>query len=190
MNRNFEISINNEMNVLFTNMNDVTRPSFSVQVLSTGFEHLYTASWQHAISIVFGGKAEIVEEHPFATIGCVDGPIPMPMTVRFVKGVFIGSIKRPNKLRRPNRKNLYARDRGCCQYCGKPLSYDKSTVDHIIPRSRGGNDNWENIVLSCAPCNYKKGNRLLGELDMELRCVPFRPGNLQNIIRDLGYECL
>lgn len=141
----------------------------NVHVLSTGFEQLYTTSWQHAISIVFGGKAEIVETHPSETIGCVDGSIPMPVIVRFKKGVFAGAIKRPNRPRKPTRKNLYVRDRGTCQYCGDKLTYEGSTLDHVLPKSKGGLDLWENLVLCCAPCNYKKGNKLLSESGLQLR---------------------
>jgi len=140
----------------------------NVHVLSTGFEQLYTTSWQRAISIVFGGKAEIVDIHPSETIGCVDGPIPMPTAVRFKKGVFAGAINRPYKPHKPTRKNLYVRDRGTCQYCGTGLTYEKSTLDHVIPKSRGGEDKWENLVLCCAPCNYKKGNKMLCDSGLAL----------------------
>ena len=140
----------------------------NVHVLSTGFEQLYITSWQHAVSIVFGGKAEVIEEHPSVTIGCVDGPIPMPTAVRFKEGVFAGAYKLPRKPRKPTRKNLYIRDRGTCQYCGDHLTYEKSTIDHVLPKSKGGLDLWNNIVLSCAPCNYKKGNKLLAESGLKL----------------------
>jgi len=148
---------------------DMQNTSINVNVLSTGFEPLYTTSWQHAISIVFGGKAEVVEEHPSAVIGCVDGSIPMPTSVRFKKGVFAGAIKRPFKPRKPTRKNLYIRDSGMCQYCGSKLTYEKSTLDHVVPKSRGGEDKWENLVLCCEPCNYKKGSKMLSESGLILR---------------------
>tara|TARA_Y100000034_G_C6904889_1_gene419571 strand:- start:3700 stop:4170 length:471 start_codon:yes stop_codon:yes gene_type:complete len=140
----------------------------NVYVLSTGFEQLYTTSWQHAISIVVGGKAEVIEEHPSVTIGCVDGPIPMPVKVRFKQGVFAGAFNRPRKPRKPTRKNLYIRDRGTCQYCGDKLTYENSTIDHVLPKSKGGEDKWENIVLACAPCNYQKGSKLLADSGLTL----------------------
>ena len=143
--------------------------SANVHVLSTGFENLYVVSWQDAMSDIFGGRVEVVEEHPSKTIGCVDGPIPMPLSVRFKQGVFAGAIKRPNRPRKPTRINLYIRDKGVCQYCGDKLTYEGSTLDHVLPKSRGGGDKWENLVLCCPPCNYKKGNKLLSESGLALR---------------------
>lgn len=147
----------------------------AVEVLSTGFEQLYMTTWQHAISVVFCGRAEIVTAHPTHVIKCVDEVIPMPMSVRFKKGVFAGAIKRPASQKTPTRSNLYIRDAGICQYCEKKLPYDKSTRDHVIPQSRGGKDEWENLVLCCESCNCKKGSKLLSETSLRLRRAPFKP---------------
>jgi len=67
---------------------------------------------------------------------------------------------------------LFARDGWRCQYCG---SAGKLTLDHVVPRSRGGDSVWENVVTSCAPCNLKKGNRLLDEVEMRLVSIPKPP---------------
>ena len=140
-----------------------------VEVLSTGYEPLYTTTWQDAISDVFGGRAEVVETHPTQKIRTVDGSIPMPLRVRFKVGVFVGAIKRPQKILRPNRKNIYNRDDGICSYCNKNLHYSDATIDHVFPRSRGGEDTWDNLTLSCASCNIKKGNRTPAEAGMRVR---------------------
>ena len=64
---------------------------------------------------------------------------------------------------------IYQRDDHTCQYCG---SQKRLTVDHVIPRSRGGQDTWENMVVACSPCNVKKGNTLLEQTGMKLKRVP------------------
>jgi len=139
-----------------------------VEVLSTGFEPLYRTSWQDAVKDVYTGRLEVIENHVDLMIGTVRGAVPLPKIVRFRNGVFLGKIKIPPKSRKPNRKNIFERDKGQCRYCDKGLSYDSSTVDHVTPKSRGGRNSWNNLVLSCAPCNYKKGSRTPAEAGMRL----------------------
>jgi 5-methylcytosine-specific restriction endonuclease McrA len=74
--------------------------------------------------------------------------------------------------RKISRRALFARDDWRCQYCG---SSGRLTLDHVVPRSRGGDSVWENVVTSCAPCNLRKGNRLLHEVRMHLRRQPRPP---------------
>lgn len=139
-----------------------------VKVLSTGYELLYDTGWQDAIKDVWAGRLEIIETHPTIRIGTVDGYTPFPMTVRFKKGVFLGAIKVPPKARKPNRKNIFERDGAKCQYCSRDLVFAHSTMDHIVPRSRGGRNTWSNLVLCCAPCNGKKGDKTPTEAGMTL----------------------
>jgi 5-methylcytosine-specific restriction endonuclease McrA len=72
-------------------------------------------------------------------------------------------------IQKPTRALIYQRDDHTCQYCG---SQKKLTIDHIVPRSRGGQDTWENMVVACSTCNTKKGNTLLEQTGMKLRRVP------------------
>ena len=74
--------------------------------------------------------------------------------------------------RKISRRALFARDGWRCQYCG---STGKLTLDHVVPRSRGGDSVWENVVTSCAPCNLRKGDRLLEEVHMRLIAAPRPP---------------
>jgi 5-methylcytosine-specific restriction endonuclease McrA len=74
-----------------------------------------------------------------------------------------------------NRRNIYARDRNRCQYCGKKFSTSELSLDHVVPRSRGGDSVWENVVTACAPCNHKKGDRTLEESGLTLRRLPRPP---------------
>lgn len=139
-----------------------------VKVLSTGYEPMYDTAWQDAVKDVHAGRLEIVETHPTMCIGTVAGPEPLPVIVRFKVGVFLGRIKVPPKNTKPSRKNIYERDSGRCQYCCKPLTFSISTVDHVVPRSRGGKNTWSNLVLSCASCNTKKGSMTPSEAGMTL----------------------
>jgi 5-methylcytosine-specific restriction endonuclease McrA len=75
--------------------------------------------------------------------------------------------------RKISRRALFARDGWECVYCG--VSGVRLTLDHVVPRSRGGDSVWENVVTSCAPCNLRKGNRLLDEASMVLHKVPKPP---------------
>jgi len=82
------------------------------------------------------------------------------------------------------RKNILKRDGHKCVYCGKghlPL-----TVDHVIPKSRGGVDNWDNVVAACLPCNNKKGYRTPSEAGMKLKVIPFEPNHISFIRNCFG----
>ena len=92
--------------------------------------------------------------------------------------------KAPPRTVKFNRRNIYLRDNFTCQYCGCQPPRDKLTIDHVVPRSKGGRSEWENVVLACQSCNAKKGNRLLGkETSMNLHRSPRKPHWL-SIIRD------
>lgn len=73
------------------------------------------------------------------------------------------------------RRNLYARDRGRCQYCGRRFPTSELSLDHVVPRSRGGEATWTNIVCCCVACNVRKGGRLPREAGMHLIAQPIKP---------------
>ena len=81
----------------------------------------------------------------------------------------------PRKEVKFTRHNIYERDKNTCQYCGKLFDRKDLNLDHIIPRDRGGETSWENIVCSCIKCNSKKANRLPHEAGMRLLRKPERP---------------
>lgn len=82
-----------------------------------------------------------------------------------------------NVTRKPSfsRRNLFIRDRNTCQFCAKKFPTEELTMDHVIPKSKGGKVTWKNIVLACQSCNNKKGNSLLKECGMRLIREPFEP---------------
>lgn len=74
-----------------------------------------------------------------------------------------------------NRKNIFARDKNRCQYCGKKVPTSELSLDHVIPRTQGGTSNWKNIVCACTNCNKKKGGRRPEQAGMKLICTPAKP---------------
>lgn len=87
----------------------------------------------------------------------------------------VRNIRVPQRLLRPNRRNLLLRDECTCQYCGERGAPNDMTIDHIVPTSRGGNPrSWENQVVACKRCNHRKSNHLMYEIGMTLR-RPVRP---------------
>lgn len=81
----------------------------------------------------------------------------------------------PTHRLRFNRRNLFARDGHRCQYCGRNMPTSQLSIDHVMPRSRGGETSWENVVCACVKCNVKKGGRTPQEARMTLICTPRRP---------------
>jgi len=81
----------------------------------------------------------------------------------------------PNRSLRLNRHTVFARDGHCCQYCGHRLPPSQLSLDHVLPRSRGGLTTWDNVVCACVTCNVKKGGRTPQEAHMKLHRKPFRP---------------
>ena len=84
-------------------------------------------------------------------------------------------VKLPFKKAAPTRQNVFKRDQYCCGYCGMDLSDKTATIDHVVPRSRGGSSSWTNMVTACKDCNTHKGNRTPKEAKMDLRFKPHEP---------------
>ena len=117
--------------------------------------------------LVFKGKAEVLEalDRPLRS---ATAPFPWPHVIRLVNYVRV-----PRTLKRKiSRRALFARDGWRCVYCGTACG--RLTLDHVVPRSRGGDSVWENVVTSCAPCNLRKGDRLSEEIGLTLRVPPTR----------------
>ena len=138
-----------------------------VLVLNASYEPLNVCTVRRAHVLVFKGKAEVLEDLPRPLRSASD-TFRWPHVIRLVQYVRV-----PRAVKRKiSRRALFARDGWRCQYCG---SAGKLTLDHVVPRSRGGDSVWENVVTSCAPCNLRKGNRLLHEVHMELPHMPRVP---------------
>ncbi len=138
-----------------------------VLVLNQNYEPLNICRWQRAITLVYLDKAVVVEADS-RVLHSPSVTIPMPSVVRLVH-----HIRRPLPEVKLSRQSLMERDNYTCQYCGKK-SRDL-TVDHVIPRERGGRHEWTNLVACCRDCNNRKGNRTPREAGMSLLRRPQRP---------------
>ena len=138
--------------------------SKKVLVLNASYEPLNICNWKRAVILVFKGKAEQVEHNGKVIYANFN----IPTVIRLRK-----YIKIPYKEIPLTRKNLMYRDHFSCQYCG--VKTNDLTIDHVIPSSRGGTDNWENVVASCQKCNVKKGNKTPKEARMHLLRHPRIP---------------
>jgi len=142
-----------------------------VLVLNSSYEPLSICDAQKAVLLLFGGKAVPVTHHPERVICTVSRSFPLPSIVRLT---FF--VRMPYKKIILNRKNILIRDHFQCQYCG--ITNLPLTIDHIQPRSRGGEDSWENLITACPRCNSKKGNRTPHEAGMHPLKKPIRPTGL------------
>jgi 5-methylcytosine-specific restriction endonuclease McrA len=140
-----------------------------VLVLNASYEYLNVTSLKRAVKLVYKGKAEVVEAVGDRQLKARTLRIPLPSIIRMLY-----FIHRPFKEVPLTRKNILLRDRHVCQYCGK----QGDTVDHVIPRSRGGRDSWENCVCACAFCNRRKNNRTPDEANMDLLRKPRKPSHI------------
>ena len=140
-----------------------------VLLLNISYEPLKIINWKKAINMLFLGKVEVIEEYG-SEIHAITFTIKMPSIVRLL--TVVKRNKSPVKF---SRQNIYARDRYKCQYCGVKFPSEELTYDHVLPKSRGGRTEWENIVTCCMSCNRKKGGRLPHEADMKLIRRPSQP---------------
>ena len=121
-----------------------------------------------AVNSFIQGKAEVVEELDRPLRAATD-TYPWPHVIRLVHYVRVPRIVQ----RKISRRALFARDNWRCVYCG--TAGGRLTLDHVVPRSRGGDSTWENVVTSCAPCNRRKGNSLPRQVGMKLLRQPRTP---------------
>ena len=138
-----------------------------VLVLNASYEPLNVCSLRRAHVLVYKGKAEVIEELD-RPLRSATSTYRWPHVIRLVQYVRVPRIVQ----RKISRRALFARVGWRCVYCG--TAGGRLTLDHVIPRSRGGESSWENVVTSCAPCNLRKADRLPHEVHMEL-AVPPRP---------------
>jgi len=139
-------------------------------VLNATYEPLSIVSVRRAVVLLLKEKAEIVEAAE-AVLRSEHITLPVPLVIRLVTYVPV-----PRRLGLPvTRRTVLARDRYTCQYCGSQPGKAHLTVDHVVPRSRGGKTVWENVVIACGLCNRRKGDRTPEEAGMRLLSRPSRP---------------
>jgi 5-methylcytosine-specific restriction endonuclease McrA len=135
-------------------------PNQTILVLNSSYEPLNFTNWRRAVVLLLKNKAQVLSNRVIRLLTYVRIPL---------------SKIRAN---RPTRSLVYKRDDNTCQYCG---SRERLTIDHIIPKSRGGEDTWENLATACYSCNIKKGNKTPEEIGMFLLKKPKAPLSKMNL---------
>ena len=141
-----------------------------VLVLNATYEPLSVVSVKRAVVLLLKEKAELIEAAE-ARLRAENFSLPLPLVIRLVY-----FVKIPRRMSLPvTRRTVLARDHYTCQYCGLVPARQMLTLDHVLPRSRGGRTTWENVVTACQKCNGRKGNRTPDEARMTLLTAPKRP---------------
>jgi 5-methylcytosine-specific restriction endonuclease McrA len=138
-----------------------------VLVLNQNYEPINVCSLRRAIVLVIREKAEMIEAYP----------VPLYSTSLFYEAPSVirlyQLVRRPRPRVKLTRREVFVRDRYTCQYCG--ASHGDLTLDHVVPRSRGGTNTWENLVTACRSCNHRKGGKSVKEARMTLLQAPYEP---------------
>lgn len=137
-----------------------------VLVLNASYQPLNLVNVKRAVILVLKNKAEIIEEMDGMMIRSEHLALPLPSVIRLVY-----FVKVPYRGVSLSRRAVFARDNNTCQYCGGRAE----SIDHVIPRSRGGGHTWENVVAACRSCNTRKMNRLPSEAGLKLSRKPIEP---------------
>ena len=140
--------------------NPTIQPNTSVLVLNSSYEPINITNWKRAIVLLLKEKAQVLSHRVIRLLNYVK--IPLSKIVSH----------------RPSKAMIYKRDNNSCQYCG---STRHLTIDHVIPKSKGGSEEWTNLVVACSKCNTKKGDKLLSQTDMKLIKQPKAPHNTMQI---------
>jgi 5-methylcytosine-specific restriction endonuclease McrA len=162
-------------------------PSFDrlhqpVLVLNASYEPINVCAARRALVLILKGLAS-AEEHTSVLVNSFNRRMAMPSVIRLLEYRRI-----PQQTRALSRKNILLRDRYTCQYCHKTMPSNELTLDHVMPRSRGGQSTWENLVASCTMCNNRKGSKTPDEANLKLARQP-RPFSLhtsRHLMRMLG----
>jgi len=140
-------------------LNEIAREQ--ILVLNASYEPINITSWKRAFVLLLKEKAKVISKR----------------VIRLVEYIKIPFSKL--KDHKPTRSAIYERDGHKCQYCG---STRKLTIDHIMPKSKGGTDDWDNLVVACSSCNIKKSNKLLEHTGMKLARRPVQPRTYLDVI--------
>lgn len=139
----------------------------TILVLNADSQPLNVTTFQRGFNLVWKGKAEVVEYDRDAPIESSVGTFKRPLVIRLIRFVYIPFKKVPL-----SRQNIFRRDGHKCGYCKS----DKDlTIDHIFPKSRGGDNSWKNLVTCCKKCNNKKDDMTPKEAGMKLLVSAYRP---------------
>lgn len=134
-------------------------------VLNASYEPLEVVPARRAVVLVLGERAELVEAGD-GVYRAASLSLPAPSVIRLLRYVSV-----PRRSLQLSRHNILARDQHRCAYCRRHAS----TIDHVVPKSRGGKHEWTNVVAACEDCNHAKADRTPAEAGLELHVTPYRP---------------
>jgi 5-methylcytosine-specific restriction endonuclease McrA len=138
-----------------------------VLVLNQSYEPLNVCNLPRAFRLVFGQKAEVLEyDHQVIRTPRQEYRAPSVIRLQY-------QIRRPRPRVKLTRREVFARDGYACQYCGRQSN--DLTLDHVVPRDRGGTHTWDNLVTACKACNHRKGGKFLDEAKLRLAHRPVEP---------------
>lgn len=152
----------------------------NVLLLNASFEPLRVINWHRALTLLFSGKVEVLEEYA-REIHSVSLTIRLPAVVRLYTLIRV----KPSGVKF-SRQHIYARDGYACQYCGSRPPLHELTYDHVIPRALGGPTDRTNIVTCCIVCNRRKGGKPLEQSGLQLRHKPRKPSWGPYIVMSIG----
>ena len=155
-----------------------------VLVLNATFEPINVTAVRRALVLLLKGVAQ-AEELNHAEIHSASNAVRVPSVIRLLAYRHI-----PQQTRALSRKNILLRDRNTCQFCGEIFPASDLTLDHVVPRSRGGRSSWENLVACCYQCNNHKGDRTPEEAGLQLvrRPRPFTLHTSRQLMRLIGHK--
>ena len=149
-----------------------------VLVLNQDYSPLTLCSVNRAFLLVFLGKAELLESDSKNELHSVSQSYPKPTVIKINRYILV-----PYRGVVLTRYNLFKRDNNECQYCG---TKNDLTLDHLVPRSKGGKTSWKNLVTACKQCNAKKGDQSPEEAGMILDRLPFKPSYIMFLRTNFG----
>ncbi|MEA3458160.1 MAG: HNH endonuclease [Candidatus Thermoplasmatota archaeon] len=144
----------------------------SVVVLNADYQYINNISWQKAVCLLYKDKAETVKKSDktiYNESKTASFVIPVVIRlVKYIKQVYQNAIPY-------SKRGVFTRDHYICQYCGEELYQSNATIDHIVPKAKGGKTSWTNCTTSCKRCNNIKGDRDLHDTPFNLKSIPKRP---------------
>ncbi|MGW0172780.1 HNH endonuclease [Rhodococcus sp. NPDC003322] len=147
-----------------------------VLVLNATYQALCEVPAERAVTLLAVGAAESVADHdPAVPIRSQHTVIPLPATIRLLEYVYVPHVRTVTDHSHATYAGVFRRDRHSCAYCASPVA---TTIDHVLPRSRGGANSWSNLVACCRPCNQRKADRTPEEAGMSLLWEPKVPNHI------------
>lgn len=150
-----------------------------VLILNADYSPITVCSVQRAFLLVYLGKTELIQQIKGSMLRTVSKAYPMPSVIRLINYVNI-----PYKTVSLTRQNVFKRDSHTCQYCGKN---EHLTLDHVVPKAKGGRSTWDNLITACSRCNTFKGDRTPTQADMTLNKMPYRPTYTSFLVNFSGF---